>query len=280
MRKAYDTDASDEQWAILEPLIPPAKKGGRPRSEKTDMREIVNAIFYVNRSGCQWRLLPHDFPPKSTVYYYFSQWRDDGTWDVFTQSLREQVRVAAGKEPTPSMAIVDSQSVKGTETSGPHGIDANKKINGRKRHLLTDTLGLILAVVVTNANILDGYAAQALFAQMNQRDQPRLRKILGDQAYGKCGLPAWVQEHGYYVLEITCKDPDQKGFKVIKWRWVVERTHAWMGRYRRHSRDYERRTESSEAMIKASSLQLMLQRLRPKPNQPRFKYRKNTAKTL
>lgn len=262
MRKPYVTDLTDEQWALIEPLVPPAKHGGRPRAPQTNLREIVNAIFYLNRTSCQWRLLPHDFPPKSTVYYYFSHWRDQGAWELFLKVLREQVRAAAGKEATPSMVLIDSQSVKGTEIGGEHGIDANKKINGRKRHVLTDTLGLLLAVVVTSAAVLDGHAAQALLAKLNQQDYPRVTKVLGDQAYGKCGLPEWIQAHGYYVLEITGKDPTVKGFQVIKWRWMVERTHAWLGRYRRHSRDYERRTDSSEAMLQVSMIHRMLNRLK------------------
>ena len=276
MRQAYASDLTDDRWVILEPLIPPSKHGGRPRSEKTNMREVVNAICYLNRTGCQWRFLPHDLPPKSTVYYYFSQWRKDGTWDHIQQRLREQVRVAAGKEATPSMVIMDSQSVKGTELGGERGIDAHKKINGRKRHLLTDTMGLIIAVVVTSAGVLDGYAAQELLAQLQPHNGPRVKKALGDNAYGKCGLPEWVKKNGYYTLEITGKAPGESGFKVIKWRWVVERTHAWMGRYRRHSRDYEKLTESSEAMIKVSSVQLMLSRLKPNKNQPRFRYPKKS----
>ena len=180
-RKAYPTDLSDEQWAILEPLIPPGKSGGRKR--EVNMREVVNTIFYLNRSGCQWDMLPHDLLPKSTVYDYFAAWRDDGTWQRLVDALRTRVRLEAGREATPSAASVDSQTVKTTEQGGEHGYDGGKKINGRKRHILVDTLGLLLAVVVTSAALDDGAAAAQAVERLTVEDYPRLQKLWGDNKY-------------------------------------------------------------------------------------------------
>jgi putative transposase len=182
-RKNYPSDLTDEQWAIVEPLIPPAKqspRGGCPR--QVEMREVLNTLFYLNRSGCQWDMLPHDLLPKSTVYDYFAQWRDDGTWAKLVKALRERTRVAAGREPTPSAACIDSQSVKTTEMGGPErGYDGGKKINGRKRHLLVDTLGLLLAVLISSAGLDDGVAAPLLLGHVTPQDLPRLETIFADQ---------------------------------------------------------------------------------------------------
>ena len=274
MRQQYPSDLTDEQYAILEPHVPGAKHGGKPRT--VNIREIINAILYINRTGCQWRFLPHDCPRKSTVYFYFAKWRDDGTWERYLQVLREAVRVEVEKEPTPSLTIIDSQSVKTVGQSGEHGYDGNKKINGRKRHIVVDTLGWIVAVAITSAAVLDGEGAKETMAQINPAEFPRLQKVLGDNAYGKCGFPEWVTKHGFYVLEIKEKDPNATGFKVIEWRWIVERTFAWLNRYRRHSKDYEVLTESSKAMIYVSSIHGMLNKLKPKQGDRKFTYPRKT----
>jgi putative transposase len=279
LRKKYLSDLTDEQWAILEPMIPPAKQntqGGRPR--KVDMREVLNTLFYLNRSGCQWAMLPHDLLPKSTVYDYFAQWRDDGTWAKLVKALRERTRVEAGREPTPSAACIDSQSVKTTEMGGPErGYDGGKKINGRKRHLLVDTLGLLLAVLITSAGLDDGVAAPILLGHVTPQDFPRLVTIFADQKYHNHALDAWMAEHRTsWHIEVKMRPAGTKGFTPLEKRWVIERTNAWHGRYRRNSKDYERSIESSTAMIQISNINLMLNRLAA-CSRPEFHYRKDAA---
>jgi len=272
-RKAYPTDLSDEQWAILESLIPLGKRGGRPR--EVDMREVINAILYLNRAGCQWDMLPHDLLPKSTVYDYFAAWRNDGTWQRMMDALRMQVRVEAGREATPSAASIDSQTVKTTEQGGEHGYDGGKKINGRKRHILVDTMGLLLTVLVTTAAIDDGAAAAHVVDRIALENYPRLKKLFGDNKYHNHSFRQWLATNRPgWELEVKTRDPGVKGFAVLPHRWVVERTFAWQGRCRRNSKDYERRTDSSESMIRISSLHLMLRRLAPsKKSTPAFCYR-------
>jgi len=278
-RKKYPSDLTDEQWAILGPMIPPAKQntqGGRPR--KVDMREVLNTLFSLNRSGCQWDMLPHDLLPKSTVYDYFAQWREDGTWAKLVQALRERTRVEAGREPTPSAACIDSQSVKTTEMGGPErGYDGGKKINGRKRHLLVDTLGLLLVVLITSAGLDDGVAAPILLGHVTPQAFPRLVTIFADQKYHNHTLDAWMAEHraGWHI-DVQMRPAGTKGFTPLEKRWVIARTNAWHGRYRRNSKDYERRTESSTAMIQISHIHLMLNRLAP-CGRPEFHYRKAAA---
>jgi putative transposase len=260
--KRYPSDLTRNQWKRLKRLLPPAKPGGRPRSVK--LREVLNGIFYIARGGCAWRMMPTDLPPWSTCYDYFRKWRNDGTWSKLNDALRTQVRHKNKRQKSPSMGIIDSQSVKTTEQGGPHGKDAFKKVNGRKRHLVVDTLGLVVAAVVHSAGIQDRDGAKPVLERARGRF-PRLRKILADAIYNG-GIAGWVKEFGGWLLEIVPKPERKKGepLKVMKWRWIVERTFAWLGRDRRLSKDYERQPESSEAMIYIAMIHLMLRRLEPK----------------
>jgi putative transposase len=260
-RTAYPSDLKDKEWAILEPLFPQPHSGARGRPMEYPVREILNAIIYILVVGGAWRMLPHDLPPWQTVYYHFRKWTKAGVWEKVNAILVERVREQEQREQTPSAAIIDSQSVKTTSVKGERGYDAGKKINGRKRHIVVDAIGLLLIIVVTVASVQDRDGAkQALQSLKEKFSLPRLRLIWADGGYrGK--LVDWVKEKLAWTLEIVKRNDDVTGFKVLPRRWVVERTFGWLNNYRRLSKDYEVLPETSEAFIYAAMIHVMTRRL-------------------
>ncbi len=253
----YATDLTDAEFALIAPHLPTANRLGRPR--EVDLREVVNAILYLLRTGCPWRLLPREFPPKSTVFGYFRRLWEDGTWPTLHALLVRAAREQAGREASPTAGIIDGQSVRTTEAGGPRGYDAGKKVNGRKRHILVDTLGLLLVLVVHGADVQDRDGL-ALVCRRLRRRFPRLRLVFADGAYrGETAACAAAREG--LRLEIVTREPGTRGFAVLPRRWVVERTFAWLGRNRRLAKDFETTVTSAVTMVHLASLQLLVRRL-------------------
>jgi putative transposase len=266
----YPSDITDSQWAVIEPHLPPEPGGGRPR--KTDVRDIVDAVLYILRTGCQWRYLPIDFPPKSTVWRYFDQWRRDGTLDSVHDLLRRKVRTLEKPYHPRTSASVDSQSIDTTSGGEQRGRDNAKNVDGRKRHIVVDSMGLLLAVLVTAASVDDARAAQALFARLDGQPMGKVVQMYADSKYHNFKLYEWVEDNAAWDLSIVRRPEGSEGWVRLPIRWTVERTFAWLGRCRRLSKDREKSVLSSEAFIKLAMIQLMIHRLRPSHTDAQFHY--------
>jgi putative transposase len=256
----YPTDLNDTEWARIEQGLPKAKNNGRPM--KYSWREIINGIFYMVKNGCVWRAIPKDLPPWYTLYGYFRQFQKNKLWEELNRMIREQVRQRSQKEATASLMILDSQTAKSAEGGEERGFDGFKRVIGRKRNLVVDSLGLLVLAKVTAANVQDVYAGKKVLQDLKQRPEllQRLQKIIADGGY-RGDLETWVNQELHVVLEIVLKLGDKKGFQVLPKRWVIERTNAWITRQRRLARDYERRVSTAEAFLYIAMLRLGLRRL-------------------
>jgi transposase len=262
-RRCYPSDLSDAVWAVIEPLMPvrDLRKGGAVRMYGD--RLVLNAILFVLRSGCQWRMVPRDLLPWDAAYRWYATWRQDGTWDRIHDALRDQVRIADGRDPCPSAGVLDAQSILTSEGGQARGFDAGKRTRGRKRHIVVDTLGLLLVVMVTSASVQDRHGGKAILQRLAARFES-IALVWADAGYANhidSGLVTWANKAINVVLQIVKRSDDARGFQVLPRRWVVERTFGWLIRNRRLGRDYERRTDNSETMIKIAMIQLMATRL-------------------
>jgi transposase len=273
--KRYPSDLTDAQWELIEPLVPAPRSGGRPAVHLR--RRVVDAILYLNRTGCAWRQLPHNFPPWATVFWYHKRWREDGVVDRLHDALRDRVRDASDRDPMASAGCVDAQSVKGADTVGAavRGFDAGKKVNGRKRHVVVDTMGLLLLVVITSASVQDRDGARKLLDRLKMA-MPSLSLLWADGGYaGK--LLDWADRVPHITVEIVRKPLGIKMFQPLPRRWVVERTFAWIVKCRRLDHDYERLPQTNEAMIKWAMIGLMVRRLEPAPGRKPWQHASTAA---